>query len=81
MGLTPTGRSGLGKKVFVEEQKARKQQQSVKSVGEFRQMKQDEFVKKRVRADLRKSQLACHQLDTARVGLWVCVIERSGHWI
>eukprot|EP00731_Ephydatia_muelleri_P027851 Em0019g724a len=59
-------RVGLGKKAFVNEQKAHKQQQSVKSVGEFRQMKQDEFVKKRVRADLRKSQLACHQLDTAR---------------
>ena len=58
------GRSGLGRRGFVEEKKATQKVQEAQTMEEFRQRKQHQTLMKKTESDLRKSQLACEQLDT-----------------
>ncbi len=72
-GLIPLvlkdGRCGLGRGAFVKEKKAarvtQRQQQDVKTVTDFVQRKQQVRVAQWMEGDLRRSQLACEQLDEA----------------
>lgn len=57
------GRRGLGRSGFIEEKKATKEVQETKTMEEFRQRKQHQTLMRKTEGDLRKSQLACEQLD------------------
>lgn len=64
--LAAQGKGGLGRERYVREREARVKSQDSQRVSEFRQRKLDKFSERRVEADLRKSQRACEQLDTAK---------------
>ena len=61
------GKSGLGRKNYVKEKQLQKTRQESSRFTDFRQRKQDVFLQRRVEGDLRKSQMACEQLDSAKV--------------
>ena len=61
-------KSGLGRKDYVREREAKKKLESKlmeeTSVAEFRKKKQAILSSRKLEADLKRSQLACEQLDT-----------------
>ena len=62
---TLLGKSGLGRRNFDMERKVEGKVQDAKKFTDFRQRKQASLLKTRIISDLRKSKLACHQLDSA----------------
>lgn len=58
-----------------------KRAEEIKSVETFRQRKQEKFSLRQVEADLRRSQLACEQLDSTVVSsrLTVPLVARQRH--
>ena len=61
------GKGGLGRDVHVKEQAEQRKAKEKLRFDDFRQHKQCVFSMKREDADLRKSQRACEQLDSAKV--------------
>ena len=62
------GKGGLGRERYVKERVEEKKLQEHLSYDDFRQRKHGALSERRVKCDLRKSQAACEQLDSAQVG-------------
>ena len=61
------GKGGLGRERYMKEQVEVREVQEKHRFEDFRQRKQDVFSTRRVEADMKKSQRACEQLDSAQV--------------
>lgn len=59
------GKTGLGRRKFVAEKHSEVKVLEAKNLKCFRSMKQASLAQQKCKSDLRKSRLACHQLDTA----------------
>lgn len=64
---TVLGKGGLGRENFVKERAEERKTQESHRLADFRQRKQGIFSLRRVEADIKKSQRACEQLDSAKV--------------
>ena len=64
-------RVGLGRQRFLQERKVLKRAEEVRSVDSFRQRKLEKFSLRQIETDIRRSQLACEQLDSNMVSLMV----------
>ena len=58
------GKTGLGQKAFVAQKQVETKAREAKDLSTFRLQKQASLMQMKCRSDLRKSRLACHQLDT-----------------
>lgn len=65
--ITVLGKGGLGREKYMKERAEEKKTWESRSLSDFRQRKQSVFSLKRVEVDIRKSQKACEQLDSAKV--------------
>ena len=61
------GKGGLGRERYVKERAEEREVQEKHRFEDFRQRKQGVFSMRRVEADIKKSQRACEQLDSAKV--------------
>ena len=68
------GKSGLGRKDFLVKKQVEKKKQEVLQYSDFRQRKQAEMLQVQVQSDLKKSKMACHQLDL-NIGVSSPVVE------
>jgi hypothetical protein len=59
------GKTGLGRKNFLTEKRSKVKVLEAKNLSDFRLRKQATLAQHKCKSDLRKSRLACHQLDGA----------------
>jgi len=60
------GKGGLGRKDFLMRKKVERNTQEVSRYSDFRQRKQLERLQAHVFSDLKRSKMACHQLDSKK---------------
>lgn len=60
------GKTGLGRKKYVAEKRSEVKVLEAKNLSDFRLRKQASLAQMKCKSDLRKSRLACQQLDTAQ---------------
>ena len=60
------GKGGLGRKDFLMKKKLERSTQDISRYSDFRQRKQLERFQAQVFSDLKRSKMACHQLDSKR---------------
>lgn len=58
------GKTGLGRKKFVSEREVDRKVMDAQRLSDFRLRKQASVSERKILSDLRKSRLACQQLDT-----------------
>ena len=59
------GKTGLGRKKFLTEKRSEAKDVEARNFSDFRLRKQASLAQQKCRSNLRKSRLACQQLDTA----------------
>lgn len=59
------GKTGLGRKKFLTEKRSKAKDLEARNFSDFRLRKQASLAQQKCKSNLRKSRLACQQLDTA----------------